>query len=138
MYFLGRRSKKCLTECHEVFILIFEDLIQYTDFALIEGHRGEEAQELAFRKGLSHLHFPKSEHNKKPSLAIHAAPYPIDWNDRERFTFLAGQIIVTGRKYNAIIRWGGDWDSDGELRNNNFDDLAHYEFIGWIKEVSDV
>jgi len=138
MAILGTRSRKVLTECHPVFTLICEDLIQHIDFALIEGHRGEEAQELAFSKGLSHLHFDHSKHNKKPSDAIHAVPYPIDWEDRERFTFLAGMFIVTGRKYNAIIRWGGDWDQDGELRNNNFDDLAHFERAGWIKEESNV
>ena len=28
------------------------------------------------------------------------------------------------------IRWGGDWDSDGEIKDNNFDDLVHIEIIG--------
>jgi hypothetical protein len=27
------------------------------------------------------------------------------------------------------IRWGGDWDSDGEIKDNSFDDLVHVELI---------
>jgi peptidoglycan L-alanyl-D-glutamate endopeptidase CwlK len=25
------------------------------------------------------------------------------------------------------IRWGGDWDSDGDINDNRFDDLVHVE-----------
>jgi hypothetical protein len=25
------------------------------------------------------------------------------------------------------IRWGGDWDMDTETKDNNFDDLVHFE-----------
>ena len=25
------------------------------------------------------------------------------------------------------IRFGGDWDSDGDTKDNNFDDLVHVE-----------
>ena len=134
MPYLGKRSNQVLDECHPIFRPICEDLIQHIDFALIEGYRGREAQELAYSKGLSNLHFGKSKHNVKPSNAIHAAPYPIDWDNRERFMFLAGQVIATGRNFGAIIRWGGDWNQDGDLRNNNFDDLCHFEYLGMIKE----
>jgi len=166
MYRLGTRSRQKLDECHPIFKVILEDLIQYIDFSIIEGHRGREAQELAYSKGLSQLHFGFSKHNSQPSDAIHVVPYPIDWGELSllelyegvkrgdisldefveklhkwrvaygRFAFLAGQIIATGRKYGAIIRWGGDWDSDGELRNNNWNDLGHYELLEIKKEDS--
>ena len=25
------------------------------------------------------------------------------------------------------IRWGGDWDMDTQVKDNNFDDLPHFE-----------
>jgi len=28
---------------------------------------------------------------------------------------------------NVSVRWGGDWDSDGEIADNSFDDLVHVE-----------
>ena len=27
------------------------------------------------------------------------------------------------------IRWGGDWDSDTQVKDNKFDDLVHFELI---------
>jgi len=32
-----------------------------------------------------------------------------------------------GKQLNVNIRWGGDWDSDGEVADNSFDDLVHVE-----------
>ena len=55
-------------------------------------------------------------------------PYhPIDWNDRERFTYMGGMIRGIALKLGYPIRWGGDWDSDGDLKDNSFDDLVHIE-----------
>ena len=27
------------------------------------------------------------------------------------------------------LRWGGDWDSDLEVDDNDFDDLPHFELV---------
>jgi peptidoglycan LD-endopeptidase CwlK len=27
------------------------------------------------------------------------------------------------------IRWGGDWDGDGDLSDHKFNDLPHFELI---------
>ena len=27
------------------------------------------------------------------------------------------------------LRWGGDWDVDTELKDNDFDDLPHFELL---------
>lgn len=64
------------------------------------------------------------------SRAIDAAPYPIDWNDRERFVFFAGHVIAAGKAMGVDIRWGGDWDGDKDLRDQTFMDLVHFELLG--------
>ena len=34
------------------------------------------------------------------------------------------------KQLNVNVRWGGDWDSDGETKDNRFDDLVHVEIKG--------
>ena len=58
------------------------------------------------------------------------APYPLDWDDRERFQYFAGFVLGTAKQLNLDIRYGGDWDSDNDLKDNNFDDLVHFEIKG--------
>ena len=40
---------------------------------------------------------------------------------------MGGMIRGIGKQLGVKIRWGGDWDSDGEIKDNNFDDLVHVE-----------
>ena len=66
-------------------------------------------------------------------MAVDAVPYPVDWNDTNRMRFFAGYVQGIARalydmeRIDHLIRWGGDWDSDGEVKDNNFDDLVHIE-----------
>jgi peptidoglycan L-alanyl-D-glutamate endopeptidase CwlK len=70
-----------------------------------------------------------------PSSAIDVAPYPIDWDDRERFVYFAGQVMgISDVLYehgviSRPLRWGGDWNRDTKVRDNNFDDLCHFELV---------
>ena len=73
------------------------------------------------------MKFPDGNHNKKPSKAIDVAPYPIDWDDRERMTYFAGYVKGIAMMLGIPIRWGGDWNSNNDLKDNNFDDLPHFE-----------
>lgn len=89
------------------------------DFSVICGHRNKLDQNQAFVNGNSKVMFPNSMHNKRPSLAVDLAPYPIDWKDIERFKILACHIKITAFKQGVQITWGGDWD--------NFKDYPHYQ-----------
>ena len=62
--------------------------------------------------------------------AVDLAPYPINWNDRDRFHYMGGMVRGIAKQLNLNVRWGGDWDSDGETKDNNFDDLVHIEIRG--------
>jgi peptidoglycan L-alanyl-D-glutamate endopeptidase CwlK len=77
--------------------------------------------------GHSKVRYPNSCHNVNPSLAVDAAPYPIDWLDHERFIYFGGYVKGIAAQLKIPIRWGGDWDGDFTLKDNLFNDYAHFE-----------
>ena len=93
------------------------------DVTIIEGLRTEARQAELVAQGKSKTNYSKHLEGK----AVDLAPYPIDWEDRERFHYMGGMIRGIGQKMGVNIRWGGDWDSDGEVKDNGFDDLVHVE-----------
>ena len=123
----GRTSRKRLKTCDEDLIFLFEEVVKYFDCSVLEGHRGKRLQNKYFKQGKSKLKFPDGNHNKKPSYAVDVVPYPIDWDDRERMTFFAGFVKGMAAGLGIPIRWGGDWNSNNDLKDNNFDDLPHFE-----------
>jgi len=123
----GRTSKKRLKTCDEDLIFLFKEVVKYFDCSVLEGHRGKRLQNKYFKEGKSKLKFPDGNHNKKPSTAIDVVPYPIDWKDRERMTYFAGYVKGIAMMLGIPIRWGGDWNSNNDLKDNNFDDLPHFE-----------
>lgn len=116
-----------LETCHPDLQLICHEVIKYFDFTVLEGHRGQEAQNKAFKEGRSKIKFPLGKHNKMPSLAVDIVPYPIDWEDENRFYYLAGLMMATAKKFDIPLRWGGCWKMDNNFAGNKFDDLPHFE-----------
>lgn len=135
MYHYSKRSLEKLETCHSDLQTIFRKVLDVFDHSVISGYRGQEEQELAFREKRSQKHYPDSDHNVKPSMAIDVAPYPIDWNDTKRFVYLAGHVkgiafmLKEEGKITHELGWGGDWDSDTEVKDNNFNDLGHFYLI---------
>lgn len=128
-------SYQKLKTAHPDLQLIFNTVIQYIDNTILVGHRGEEEQTQAVAEGKSKLTFPNSKHNSTPSMAVDAAPYPIDWNDISRFYYFAGfvkaiaEVLLSEKKISHKVRWGGDWDSDNDFKDNKFNDLVHFELV---------
>ena len=127
-------SLEKLSECHDELQLLFKTVIQTYDCTILVGHRDQAAQEAAFNAGKSKLHYPYGNHNATPSNAVDAAPYPIDWEDTNRFTFFAGYVLgIADRLFAAgimkhRIRWGGAWSSIEELNGKGvLNDLCHFE-----------
>ena len=127
MPYFGERSKKNLKTCDEDLVFLFEEVIKYFDCSVLEGHRGKKLQNKYFKEGKSKLKFPEGNHNKKPSKAVDVVPYPIDFSDRERMTYFAGFVKGMAAVLGIPIRGGGDWNSNTEVKDNNFDDLPHFE-----------
>lgn len=138
----GHRSSKNLNECDDRLKRIFNRVIEYYDNSIIEGHRPDEEQLKAFLRGASKLRPGESKHNSKPSRALDAVPWPIEWPKsnphtqeewREyvkcvaRFYHFAGYVQRAADELGIPIRWGGDWDGDRRFNDQNFDDLPHFE-----------
>lgn len=123
----SKSSLSKLETCHDDLQKVFKEVIKHVDCTIIEGHRGEERQNKLCDEGKSKVRFPNGRHNASPSCAVDVMAYPIDWDDRERNTLFAGYVIGLARGMGVTLRWGGDWDSDFNLKENFFDDHPHFE-----------
>ncbi|NHZ84283.1 MAG: M15 family peptidase [Planctomycetia bacterium] len=130
MYSFSENSKRKLSECDEQLQKIAYVAIKGIDISVVEGYRNKEDQNNAYEQKLSKLKYPESKHNKKPSKAFHLLPYPKGWKaTREEFVYMAGKIEGIAMTLGISIRWGGNWDSDNDLKDQTFMDLAHFELI---------
>jgi peptidoglycan L-alanyl-D-glutamate endopeptidase CwlK len=135
----GRRSKERLGTCCKQLQEVCAKALSYSvfDFSIIEGHRTVERQKELYDEGRSQIDGTKKKgkHNYKPSLAVDILPYPSTingvnvWNDKQRFCVLAGLIYAAASELGYKIRWGGDWDGDGNNADSTFHDLPHFEII---------
>ena len=122
----GKRSKERLRGVDRRLVSVLNELIKIMDVTIIEGLRSEQRQEKLLKEGSTKTKFSKHITGK----AVDLAPYPIDWEDRDRFHYMGGMIRGIAKQLNVPVRWGGDWDSDGETKDNRFDDLVHVEIKG--------
>ena len=122
----GKRSKERLRGIDARLVSVLNELVKIMDVTIIEGLRSEQRQEKLLKEGSTKTKFSKHITGK----AVDLAPYPIDWNDRDRFHYMGGMIRGIAKQLNVPVRWGGDWDSDGETKDNRFDDLVHVEIKG--------
>lgn len=71
-----------------------------------------------------------SNHRKRSDgygRAVDLAPYPIDWNNIARFDKLANLMFRAAAIEGVRIRWGADWDADGQPRERGESDSPHFE-----------
>lgn len=127
----GTKSRRHRDTCHPDLQRIANKVVEIYDCSCVEGYRGREKQNQYVAEGLSHVRYPNSKHNRKPSDAIHLIPYPGGWQaPKHEFIFLAGLVVGIGHALGIKIRWGGNWDMDSEiLTDQDFDDYAHFERI---------
>lgn len=142
MYKFTAKSRENLLTVHPFLRAVLESVITMYDFSILEGLRDKETQNKYYEQNKTQLKYPNSKHNRSLLLdsdtisdAVDIAPYPIDWNDLNRFYYLAGLMKGTfARLRNTILIpgdielvWGGDWDNDNDFSDNSFNDLVHYE-----------
>ena len=125
----GKNSRIRLATCDEKLQDVFNEVIKYVDCSVLEGHRDERKQDKYFEEGKTKVRYPMGRHNSKPSRAVDVVPYPVDWNDRERFHLFAGFVLGMARRMGISLRWGGDWNMNFEVDDNMFDDFPHFELI---------
>lgn len=111
---------------------LVDELLLYVDVSLIFGMRGEAIQNALYDAGKSKLRFPFSKHNSNPSRAVDLQPYPYPTKEndlRAGLGYIAGLAVALSMAKGFIIRWGGDWNMNGDVVDNGFDDLFHLELV---------
>lgn len=128
MKYYSSQSLANLESCHVDLQRLFTEALQVMDHSILSGYRTEKEQLALVLEKKSKLRLGK--HNKKPSLAVDAVPYPVNWEDHDRMYVFAGIVLGIAHKLEIKIRWGGDWDGDTEVLDNYFNDLGHFELVG--------
>jgi len=106
----GRQSLENLRGVHPAIVAVLIEAVQYMDFSVLEGVRSVERQVVLYENGDSST--MNSLHIKQPDGYAHAvdvAPYPIDWDDKRRFAYLAGLIMGIAEMRGTPLTWGGHW-----------------------------
>ena len=134
----GARSRACLDTVDPRLVAVFETAIEVVDLAILQGWRSKEEQEALFLAEKSKLVWPNSRHNSAlppsadefvPVHAVDSAPWPIDWNDIERFRAVAFLLRGIGEAQGTPLRLGADWDGDFSFRDQTFHDVGHVEMV---------
>lgn len=69
--------------------------------------------------------------------AVDICPYPVDWKDVKRFDAIARAMFTAEKQLIAEgvipkdtnLRWGADWDRDGNVRERGEADSLHFEIL---------
>jgi len=139
-YTFGGISKNKLTGVHPDLVGVAECALSFgiLDFSVSEGVRTEQRQkellQTGFTKTLASKHLIQADGY---GHALDLYPYPIDMarvqkgDAREiaRFGLLAGLMLRAAQDLGVKIRWGADWDGDGQTLDHSFFDAPHFELV---------
>lgn len=132
----GKSSRERLATCQPLLQTLMYRVVARRDIFIACGTRGKEEQELAFVQEKSKVRWPNSKHNKSPSEAADAVPWPEKWDSPSAFLEVRtivmeewAQMVDEGLTIGWDLRWGGDWDGDGDLTDQKFDDRPHWELV---------
>ena len=116
-YVLGARSLGSLSGVHPDMVAVVKRAIEITgvDFTVIEGLRTVERQRTLLNDGKSTT--MNSRHIT--GHAVDMVPWPVDWEDLERFEVMSEAMKAAAEELEIPIVWGGDWKS--------FYDAPHFE-----------
>ena len=123
---MPRFSKKSLREldtCDPLLQYLFKEVVKHFDCSIIEGKRSLKEQKELLKEGATKT--LKSAH--LTGKAVDVYPYPVDFEDRDRWHYFGGFVLGTARQFGIDVIWGGDWDNDTKTKDNTFDDLMHFE-----------
>lgn len=130
MYPYGATSEQNLSECTDSIQLVFREAARYRNISITCGHRSNEQQAIEFAEGTTKLGPGESEHNKIPSRAVDAIPYPTtaeDWENREYWVEWTSWLKGFASGLGVTLISGFDWDNDYDLSDQSFYDGPHFE-----------
>ena len=139
-YHFSKRSLDRLQTCHEDLQKIAKEALSLSDidFAVTEGHRSVVRQRLLYATGKSKIdgQKKKSKHNHFPAQAFDIVACIRGKTSYQEcyLAYLGGVLMTTAqrllneRQTTHALRWGGNWDQDGEIvTDQNFVDMPHFE-----------
>lgn len=137
----GKRSLDNLAGVHPDLRRVCDLAIQHIDFTVICGYRGKSDQEAAFAAGNTKVHYPNSAHNQTGSkgepraCAVDVIPYPFKgWNDpgsSKELKAISTVMFDAAKSLGIELRWGGDFNRDGDKTTNDSWDKPHFELHPW-------
>lgn len=141
-YTLSARSRSRLVGVHPDLVRVVERAIRLTpvDFIVLEGVRTPERQRDLYSQGrtapgpkvtwtLTSNHFVAADGFGR---AVDLVPWPIDWEGPVRFPkfdAIAEAMFSAAKELGEEIRWGADWDQDGNPRERGETDSPHFELV---------
>lgn len=132
MYKFGKQSMAVYKTLHPSLQVVFSGVLEHRDCSLREGYRDKETQDRYFEEKRTKVRFPDSKHNRFPSEAVDAYPYPItkeQLNDREFWVEWGSWVVGFAAAKGVKLRWGYDWDQDHDLKDQKFNDGPHFELV---------
>lgn len=137
MYSFGNKSEEKLNGVNPDIVRVARRALSFgvMDFSVIEGLRTAERQQDLYREGKSQLDGVTVRSKHQGGNAIDILPYPAVvnsvnvWDDKQRFCVLAGLMYAAASLEGVSIRWGGDWDGDGNNADSSFFDAPHFELV---------
>ena len=124
---LGQRSLDRLSGVNSSLVAVLKKACESMpfDITVLEGVRSYERQQELLKQGATKV----SVSRHMSGNAIDIAPYPIDWNDTERFKIVAHHMFAAAKELGIVIRWGGNWSRKDETvkSTSSFVDMPHFE-----------
>lgn len=129
---LGKTSLARLQGVDETLVNVVKRAIEISevDFTVMEGVRTLERQRELYAQGRTApgkivTWTMKSRHIE--GKAVDLVPYPLDWNDLEKFNKIKDAMFQAAKELDVNLRWGADWDGDGNYREKGEYDSPHFE-----------
>lgn len=124
--------------------LLMDDALRVSDvpFQLVQGARTVEEQQRYFNEGKSKVNpkaypdrdklYAAAKHVTGPGMPLsRAVDIIIDVKgkeyDKAHMCYVAGVMLAIARLRSIPVRWGGNFDRDGQILEQDFDDLPHFE-----------
>ena len=124
---LSKRSLDRLVGVNPSLVAVFKKACESMpfDITVLEGLRTAERQAELLKQGATKVQVSRHMSGN----AIDIAPYPIDWNDTERFKIVAHHMFAAAKELGIAIRWGGNWSRQDETvkPTSSFVDMPHFE-----------
>ncbi len=137
MYNLSRASENMMVGVHPDLVAVVRLAIQKTDidFKVGEGVRTIERQRKLVAEGksktLNSRHIPGRDGLGKAVDLWVLVDGKVSW-EQKYYVQMAKHVLAAAKELGIAIRWGGDWDQDGDWRDEKFFDGPHFELLSRV------